>query len=71
MTKKEYIARNISMTFDFIRHLINHPDVIAMIQDGAEIDFIEKDIPFKMKSSIKGKRIVRYKVKHIFEPIKG
>jgi hypothetical protein len=49
MTKKEYVERNIGMTFDFIRHLIDHPEVINTIPDGAELDFIDKDMSFKVK----------------------
>lgn len=69
MTKKEYVERNIGMTFDFIRHLIDHPEIIDTIPNGAELDFIDKDIPFKIKRHDKGKKVARYRVEHIFEPI--
>jgi len=49
MTKKEYMERNIGITFDFIRHLIDHPEIIDTIPNGAELAFIDKDIPFKIK----------------------
>lgn len=71
MTKKEYVERNIGITFDFVRHLIDHPDMIESIPDSAELDFIDKDMSFKVKRHVKGKRVVKYKVEHIFEPIKG
>ena len=48
MTKKEYVERNIGMTFDFI----------------------DKDMPVKIKEETNGEKIVRYKVEHVFEPIK-
>lgn len=70
MTKKEYAERNIGMTFDFIRHLIEHPETIDTINDGAELDFIDKDMPFRAKT-VSRKKVARYKVEHIFEPIKG
>jgi len=69
MTKKEYTARNIGITFDFIRHLINHPEIVDTIPNGAELDFIDKEIPFKTKRQDRGKKVARYKVEHIFEPI--
>ena len=40
MTKKEYIDRNIGVTFDFVKHVIDHPELIDTIPDGAELDFI-------------------------------
>lgn len=69
MTRKEYAERNIGMTFDFIKYLIDHPDVIDRIPDGAELDFIDKDMPFKVKQQLKTKNVARYKVGHVFEPI--
>jgi len=70
MTKKEYVERNVGVTFDFVRHMIDHPELIDTIPNGAELDFIDKDMPFKAKEQ-KGKRIVRYKVQHTFEPVKA
>ena len=70
MTKKEYIERNIGMPFDFIKQLIDHPEAIESIPDGTEIDFIDQDIPVKIKEETNGEKIARYKVEHVFEPIK-
>lgn len=69
MTKKEYTERNIGITFDFIRHLIDHPEIIDTIANGAELDFIDKDIPFKVKRQDKGKKVARYRVEHVFESL--
>ncbi len=69
MTKKEYMERNIGITFDFIRHLIDHPEIIDTIPNGAELAFIDKDIPFKIKRQDKGKKVARYRVEHIFESL--
>jgi len=69
VTRKEYAERNIGMTFDFIKYLIEHPRVIDRIPDGAELDFIDKDMPFKVKQQVKAKKVARYKVEHVFEPI--
>jgi hypothetical protein len=71
MTKKEYVERNIGITFDFVRHVIDHPELIDTIPDGAELDFIDKNMPVKTQGRIKRKKVTRYKVQHIFEPIKA
>jgi len=39
--------------------------------DGAELDFIDKDIPLKTKERTKKKKLARYRVEHVFEPIKA
>jgi hypothetical protein len=70
MTKKEYVERNIGVTFDFVKHIIDHPEIIDTIPDGAELDFIDKDVPLKIKAPLKNKKITRYKVQHTFEPVK-
>jgi hypothetical protein len=71
MTRKEYVERNIGMTFDFVRHLVDCPEQIESIPNGALLDFIDKDIPFKLKKQTKGKKVARYKVEHVFGFIQG
>lgn len=71
MTKKEFVERNIGVTFDFVKHVIDHPELIDTIPDGAELDFIDKDVPLKIKAQLKKKKITRYKVQHTFEPVKA
>lgn len=70
MTKKEYAERNIGMTFDFIRQIIEHPAIIDTIPDNAELDFIDKDMPVKAKERGGKRNIARYKVERVFEPVK-
>ncbi len=71
MTKKEYIERNIGMTFDFIKHLIDHPEKIKSIPNGAVLDFIDKDMPFTIKKQGRGRKVARYLVEHVFGPVQG
>lgn len=71
MTKKEYATRNIGVTFDFVRHVIDNPDIIDTMPNGAELNFIEKDVPLEMKVPNRRKKIAGYKVRHVFEPVKG
>ena len=33
MTKKEYVERNIGVTFDFIKHIIDNPELMDTIPD--------------------------------------
>ena len=71
MTKKEYAEKNIGVTFDFLRHLIDSPEVVDTIPDGAELDFIDKDMPVKIREHARRRKVARYKVHHTFEPIKA
>lgn len=70
MTKKEYAERNIGMAFDFIRQIIEHPEIIDTIPDNAELDFIDKEMPVKVKGRGEKRKIARYKVERVFEPVK-
>ena len=71
MTKREYVERNIGMTFDFIRHLIDNPEAVESMPNGAMLDFIDKDLPFRPKKQVKGKKVARYRVEHTFGLIHG
>jgi hypothetical protein len=71
MTKKEHVNRNIGLTFDFIRAVVDHPETLEKIPNGSELDFIEKDLPLKLLSPAKRGRVARYKVERVFEPIRG
>ncbi|HZX36495.1 MAG TPA: hypothetical protein VFF54_08430 [Thermodesulfobacteriota bacterium] len=70
MTKKEIAARNIGMTFDFIRNIVDNPAAVASVPDGAEVDFIGSDFPLGPEIGTKGKTVARYKVSHVFEQVK-
>lgn len=70
MTKKELAAKNIGMTFDFIRNIVDKPSVAASIPDRAELDFISTDAPVGMAIGTKAKTVARYKVCHVFEQVK-
>lgn len=56
MTKKELAERNIGMTFDFIKQVIEKPELAKTICDGAEIDFIDKDMPARIEMMGKKKK---------------
>jgi len=67
MTNKEKINRNIGLTFDFIKFLIDNPEKIRDFPNNFELEFIEKD--FVVTPSLKGKKKKLVKVKNNFELI--
>jgi hypothetical protein len=70
MTKKELINKNIGITFDFLRYVVDHPEMLDSIPNGAELSFIDKDMPTPLEENGKStRRVMRYKVEHIFEPV--
>jgi len=69
MTKKEFAAINIGMTFDFIKNVVDKPDAAASIPNGAELDFVCTDVPVTSTHLNKAKT-ARYKVGHVFEQVK-
>ena len=44
MNDRQQIERDIAMTFDFLRYVIDHPELADQIQDDSEIEFIGSDI---------------------------
>jgi len=69
MTKKELINKNIGITFDFLRYVVDHPEMINSIPNGAELSFIDKDMPMSLEEMKEARRVMRYKVEHVFEPV--
>ena len=45
MTNKETIERNISLTFDFVNHLIDNKSDLEKLPDDFVVEFVEKDFP--------------------------
>ncbi|MCX6237137.1 MAG: hypothetical protein NTY07_06185 [Bacteroidia bacterium] len=43
MTNKEQVQRDIAIAFDFVEQIIDHPDVLDKIPDGAEITFLDDE----------------------------
>ena len=68
MNKKEYIERNIGLTFDFLRQISSDPSILDSISDGAIIEFIDKDYSkTEYPQAVKPNRFI--KVKNQFELI--
>ena len=45
MRKDEIVKKNIGLSFDFIRAAVADPHLLDKIPDGAEIEFIDTDLP--------------------------
>lgn len=67
MTKKETIKKNIGLTVDFVRQLIDEPKLIKNLPNKCEIDFIEGDFSSMTEKELASKKLV--KVNHTFEII--
>ncbi|NPA68759.1 MAG: hypothetical protein GXO50_09150 [Chlorobi bacterium] len=50
MTNKETVNRNIGLTFDFIKQIIEDPEILDNIKDNSTIEFLQKDYPEREKS---------------------
>ncbi len=59
MTNKEIVNRNIGLTFDLVRKIIENPELIEKIPDNSVIEFVEKDFELKKKKYAKNSKLVR------------
>jgi hypothetical protein len=71
MTRDEIVKKNISLTFDFIRHLIKNTEMLDKVPDGVDIEFLELDLPMHISEvpSDESTKSVFFKVEHIFKDI--
>lgn len=71
MTNKETVERNIGLTFDFVDHLIDNPNLAENLPANFKLNFIEKDFPNveKKQEEQKGSKIKRkyVRVRNSFE----
>lgn len=61
MTNKEIVNRNIGLTFDLIRKIIENPDLADKIPDNSVIEFVEKDFEVKKKSYPGNSKLIKVK----------
>lgn len=45
MTNKETVNRNIGLSFDLIRQVIESPAMLKKLDDDSVIEFLQKDYP--------------------------
>ena len=67
MRKDEVVKKNISLVFDFLRYVTDHPELIEKLPDGCELEFLDKDFPLiEPELSIGGVEKAFLKVEHTF-----
>ncbi len=64
MRKDEIVNKNISLVFDFLRYITEHPELIEKIPNGYELEFLDKDYP--VPETVKETNKVFLKVEHTF-----
>jgi|WetSurMetagenome_2_1015567.scaffolds.fasta_scaffold1327552_2 hypothetical protein len=71
MTNKETVERNIGLTFDFVRYLMDNPGIVEKLPDHFELEFLEKDFPVveKKEQDVSGTGAIKkyVRVKNSFE----
>jgi hypothetical protein len=71
MKKSEIVKRNIGLTFDFLRYAIAQPDILDMIPEGSEIDFVETEQAqsYDLDMPREQDKPVLFKVEHSYRAI--
>ena len=64
MRKDEIVNKNISLVFDFLRYITEHPELIEKILNGCELEFLDKD--YSIPETVKEMNKVFLKVEHTF-----
>ncbi|MFH1005714.1 MAG: hypothetical protein V1781_09545 [Bacteroidota bacterium] len=59
MTNRETIRKNIELTFDFVRHLIDNTQLAEQLPDKCEIDFIESDFSSLTEKELTANKLVK------------
>ena len=67
MRKDEVVKKNISLVFDFLRYLTDHPELLENLSDGCELEFLDRDFPLnEKKTSVEGAEKAFLNVGHTF-----
>jgi len=71
MRKDEIASKNISLAFDFLRYLIDHPELLKKLPDGCELEFLDRDFPVIDDREGTESNIAKtfLKVEHTFNPV--
>lgn len=70
MNKKEKVGRDIGLTFDFLRQVVDNPKLVENIPNGSTLEFVEKDFPKREKSGFNAKNHTFLMVKSELELVK-
>ena len=67
MRKDEVVKKNISLVFDFLRYLTDHPELVEKLPEGCELEFLDRDFPLiETEISVEGTKKAFLKVEHTF-----
>jgi len=71
MTREDIVQKNIALTFDFIRYLVDHPDMLEQIPDGAHVEFLDMDLPIEplWHNEHDSSEAVLFQVEHSFKSL--
>jgi hypothetical protein len=67
MTNKETVDRNIGLTFDFLRQVVNDPSILDNLPDKTVIEFIDNEVTIAEKANTVNKPNKYIRVKRQFE----
>ncbi len=67
MTNREQTQRDIAIAFDFVEQILDNPDMLDKIPDGASITFLDDENIKLEKSFVKDTAKKYVKVKRHFE----
>lgn len=71
MTKKEFIEKSITLSFEFDKYLTNHPDIADKIPTGANIIFeLEDDPEFTAKEIALAEELKKQEEKFVIVKVK-
>lgn len=73
MKETEIIQKDIGLTFDFLRYVIDNPQILDRIPDEAELIFLCNESPLKINASPKKSAMAENRIlfncHHTFEPV--
>ena len=73
MKETEIIQKDIGLTFDFLRFVIDQPQILDKIPHEAELIFLCNEFPLKINASSKtfpaSENRILFNCHHTFEPI--
>jgi len=55
------VNRNIGLTFDLVRKIIENPDLAEKIPDKSTIEFVEKDFEYRQKKQTENTKLIQVK----------
>jgi len=68
MRHDEVVKKNITLVFDLLRYLIDHPELAEKLPDGSELEFLDKDFPSTGEGEgLEGIEKTFIKVDHVFD----